>query len=251
MNQLYLIGRAPGYSLSPQLHSAACSAFNLPWEYKLLAVPEFAEAIDTLRSPGCIGANVTIPYKEECIRYLDELDPVAEQLGAVNTIVRRDKRLIGYNTDVVGLNRDLVRLGITTTGRKILILGAGGAAAAVLANLNSSATVTIVCRRQEQANDLAKRFKQAVEHIPWHTPELSEADLIFVCTPPGVWQRWSWPQKALIYNLNYLENDILHANYYSGLGMLVFQAAESFTLWSNRPAPVAAMAAAVNLPLTP
>ncbi|MGI6364903.1 MAG: shikimate dehydrogenase family protein [Bacillota bacterium] len=245
--KLGLLGRNIAYSLSPRLHHAALAAAGLDWEYRLLDTEpaNFPEAVDKLRRVPWLGANVTVPYKEAAMDLLDEIDPLAGRIGAVNTIVNRGGYLVGYNTDVTGLARDLQRLQIKVQG-EIAILGAGGAAAAVLAQtLNRDCKLKIICRRQEQGRRLAERLRVNAQVLPWEAPS-GKSDLLFNCTPPGSgWQKHA-VGSSVVYDINY--HDITRQNYHNGLGMLVFQAAESFQIWTGFDM-VLAMAAAVGLPI--
>ena len=245
--KLGLLGRNIAYSLSPRLHHAALAAAGLDWEYRLLDTEpaNFPEAVDKLRRVPWLGANVTVPYKEAAMDLLDEIDPLAGRIGAVNTIVNRGGYLVGYNTDVTGLARDLQRLQVQVRG-DIAVLGAGGAAAAVLAlTADRECRVQILCRRYEQGRRLAERLKPDAQVLPWDAPS-PKADLLFNCTPPGSgWKRHA-EASAVIYDLNY--HDRTWASCHNGLGMLVFQAAESFQIWTGFDM-VHAMAAAVGLPI--
>lgn len=242
---LGLLGQNIAYSLSPKLHRAALAAAGLDWEYRLLDIePEnLPGTMDKLRRSPWLGANVTVPYKEVVLGMLDEINPLASRVGAVNTIVNQGGYLVGYNTDVPGLARDLKRLGILVQG-DIAILGAGGAAAAVLAQtIGRDCRVKIFCRRQEQGRGLAERLKPDAQVLPWDAPP-PRADLLFNCTPPGSgWQRHV-QGSLVVYDLNYHDSH----NYHKGLGMLVFQAAESFQIWTGFDM-IRAMAAAVELPI--
>jgi len=239
-----LLGQEIGYSLSPKLHNSALAQVNLPWEYLLLDTePEnFAQVMDKLRSPQWAGANVTIPYKVKIIPYLDQLSPMAEKIGAVNTVVNCKGRLIGHNTDVPGLARDLKRLNIQLN--QVTILGAGGAAAAALW-LTKHSDVTIICRRPKQGRDLAKRLKQQAQVLPWTAQ--APAPLLINCTPPkSGWQKFA-QQAEVVYDVNYHQS-ISRRNYHNGLGMLVFQAAEAFKLWTGiDPTPIMAATAGLDL----
>lgn len=242
---VFLLGRGIGYSLSPRLQGAAAAALNLPWEYKLLDVePEdFAGALKRLSRPDCLGANVTVPYKEQAAKLCQHLDETAASLGAVNTLVNREGALWGYNTDPFGLKADLTRLGIPLGQRQVTILGAGGAAAAVL-SLFPQAEPVVVCRRREQGEDLGKRLGISVRVLPWQP--LLPQDLVFNCTPPqSPWQALV-PEAETVYDLNYQEYYTL-PTWHNGLGMLLFQGALAFQLWTGLPAPLEIMAETLDL----
>lgn len=241
-----LVGRDIGYSLSPRLHAAALAASGLNWEYSLLDTEPFHlhEVVDKLRHSQWAGVNVTVPYKQTIMALMDQIESSAAAVGAVNTIVNCRGCLTGYNTDKVGLEMDMVRLGIALDDRDIAILGAGGGASAALA-LAVNSRVTIFSRRRIQGLELAHRLNVSARVQPW-TRSLTEYDLLINCTPPGSgWQDIA-PMAKAIYDLNYHETNPPRGNYHNGLGMLVFQAAESFRLWTGYN-PVGAMAEAVGL----
>lgn len=243
-----LLGSRINYSLSPTLHNTALKAVGLDWEYSLLDTePEkLPRVVDKLRREDWAGVNVTIPYKQAVLPLLDDLDPSASSVGAVNTIVNCNGRLIGHNTDAIGLARDLERLNIQVPGKDVVIIGAGGAAAAVLAVVRDS-QVRIICRREKQGRELVQMLMTPAIVFPWETPPVT-CDLLFNCTPPGShWQKFT-PGSGVIYDLNYHEPEPPQGNYYNGLGMLVFQAAESFRLWTGFD-PITAMATAAGLRL--
>lgn len=248
--QIGLLGSNIGYSLSPRLHRAALAAADLDWDYSLLDITpvQLSSVVDKLRGPAWAGANVTRPYKKRVLSLLDEIQDSALAIGAVNTIVNCGGSLKGFNTDKDGLARDFQRLGISLEQARVAILGAGGGAAAVLA-LTERSQVSIICRRRQQGLDLAGRSMLPVRVLPW-APSGETYDLLINCTPPGSgWQEFS-PCARIIYDLNYHESCPPSANYHNGLGMLVFQAAESFRLWTGKY-PLKAMAAAAGLSLSP
>ena len=139
-----LLGRKLGHSYSPEIHA------HLGDYSYVLFEKEPEELEDFLKNGDFEGINVTMPYKQAVIPYLDELSPLAQKLGAVNTVVRRDSRIIGHNTDCYGFRSMLERSGLTVTGKKALVLGSGGAshtAVAVLAE--AGANVVVISRSGE------------------------------------------------------------------------------------------------------
>jgi shikimate dehydrogenase len=246
-NYIGLLGRDIAYSLSPKLQGAALAAAGLDWEYLLLATePEnLPAALDKLRSPCWAGANVTVPYKQAVMPFLDSLDVSGEKVGAVNTIVNKHGKLRGYNTDCIGLARDLARLGISLKDKTVAIMGAGGGAAAALA-LTGDSRVSIICQNREKGIGLVKGRGQ-VQVMPWRQAPV--CDVLINCTPPNSgWQRLT-SKAEVIYDLNYHEPTPPQGRYYNGLGMLMFQGAEAFRLWTGSAPPLTAMAAALGLNL--
>jgi shikimate dehydrogenase len=167
---LGVTGYPLGHSLSPRLHEAALLASGLTGEYRLYPVPplpagqESLEAlIDSIRDGRLDGLNVTIPHKQAVIPYLDELTPLALQIGAVNTVYRRGSCLIGDNTDAPGFLADLQKQSSRVcTPQAALVLGAGGSARAVVhALLTAGWQVTIAARRLE----MAQKIKDSLSFI--------------------------------------------------------------------------------------
>ncbi|MGP8052022.1 MAG: shikimate dehydrogenase family protein, partial [Desulfobaccales bacterium] len=125
-----ILGRPVAHSLSPEMHNAAFRELGLNAVYVAFAVTDLARALAGLRGLDIQGVSVTIPFKEEIIPLIDELDPQAARIGAVNTLVNRDGLLTGFNTDWLGALRAL-RARTSLSGEHVLILGAGGAARAI------------------------------------------------------------------------------------------------------------------------
>ncbi len=139
-----LLGRKLGHSYSPQIHSHLGD-----YSYGIFE-KEPDDLEDFLRNGDFTGLNVTIPYKKAVIPYLDELSPIAKRLGAVNTIVRRDGKLIGHNTDYYGFQSMVWRSGIAVAGKKVLVLGSGGASNTAVTVLQElGANVVVISRSGE------------------------------------------------------------------------------------------------------
>lgn len=157
---LGLLGHPVRHSLSPRLHNAAFRHQALDLVYLAFDVPpeRLPAAIAGVKALGMLGVNLTVPHKEAAIPLLDEIDPLALQVGAVNTVVNRDGALHGYNTDVSGFAAALASvLPGDTAGRRCLVLGAGGAARAVVAALvDQGAAVFVHNRTQSRAVDLCR-----------------------------------------------------------------------------------------------
>lgn len=150
-----LIGDPVEHTMSPAMHNAAYRQMGLDYVYIPFRVraEELGKAIDGMRAFNIRGLNVTIPHKVAVIPFLDKLDPLAEKIGAVNTIVNDNGVLTGYNTDATGFLRALMEQGIEPRGKKALILGAGGASRAVsLILADSGAERLIILNRAEELN---------------------------------------------------------------------------------------------------
>src|SRR5437588_3645713 len=181
MAQVWLIGRPVAHSLSPSMHNAAFAKLGLPHRYetKETADDQLAATLDRLRRDDILGANVTIPHKESVLRLLDEIDDEARRIGAVNTIVSRGARLIGYNTDKYGFEKavELTRNplwpseGFPFADDDILIVGAGGAArACALALLERGNDVDLANRDPARAEAVARSIEVDGRHprvVPW------------------------------------------------------------------------------------
>ena len=278
---LGIIGFPIGHSISPVFQQAALDYCAAPFRYRAYNVhPEdIAAFVAELRMPGILGINVTVPHKESVIPFLDDIDDWAAEAGAVNTIVHRNGRLIGYNTDGYGFLRALREgAGFQPPGRRALILGAGGAARGVVLALarEKAAHLTIANRTARRAATLARLAQArgvpaaalplpaAASSDPALAAAAGQADLIVNCTTIGMahgpqsdgvplpWQ--IIPPHALVYDLVYnppqtrLLDEAARAGIATlgGIEMLVYQGAASFELWLEQPAPVAAMLAAAT-----
>lgn len=278
---LGIIGYPIEHSISPRFQQAALDYCAVAATYRAypVAPAEVAEFVAGLRRPGVRGINVTVPHKEAVIPLLDEVDDWAAAAGAVNTIVHRQGRLTGYNTDGYGFLRALQEgAGFSPQGRRTLILGAGGAARGVVLALARAGAgpLTIANRTPQRAEGLAQLARGrgiTAQTIPLYdaalTAAAAAAELIVNCTTIGMTHgpaaggtplpRPAIPPGALVYDLVYnpLETRLLReaaqagAATLGGLPMLVYQGAASFELWLERPAPVAAMLAAATAAMSP
>jgi shikimate dehydrogenase len=259
-----VIGWPLDHTLSPVIHNAALRALDLDWIYLAWPVPPemLKAAVDGLRALGAMGANVTMPHKEAVVASLDGLSGDARTLRAVNTIQRIGTRLIGHNTDVDGFRSFLISdAGLDASGKRAVVLGAGGAARAVVAALTSLAaeSVAVVARRPEQGALLAELGEGRARAHPWAEGAAlaSQADLIVNATPLGVAGEDAIPSARFttgqaVVDLVYARpaTPLLEsarsggAEAWGGLGMLVHQAAASIRIWTGQRAPIEAMSAA-------
>ncbi len=157
--QLCIIGAPADHSFSPKMHNYISKAMNKDYVYTAFNVPpeKLEDAIKGVRAFSIAGLNVTAPHKKEVMQYLDEISPQAQTLGAVNTIVNRNGRLIGYNTDAEGFYMALDRAGIKISGSNMLVIGAGGVVKPTLMRLihEDPSSVTLVNRTKDKACRLA------------------------------------------------------------------------------------------------
>ncbi|MGI6357380.1 MAG: shikimate dehydrogenase family protein [Bacillota bacterium] len=162
-----LVGYPLNYSLSPAIHQAAYSALGMEAAYLLwpTAPERLAGRVEALRRQAdVVGWNVTVPHKSAIIPLLDDLAPSAQALGAVNTVVKSQGRLVGHNTDLSGFCRSLVQAGVAVAGRKALVLGAGGAARAVCHGLLALAgdKLYLINRTLDRALRLQRELQEAI-----------------------------------------------------------------------------------------
>ena len=237
-----LLGHRIAYSASPAMQNAAFRAAGLAdWSYELfdVAPEDLGAAVAALRLPGRGGANVTIPHKLAVIPLLDDLDVVAERVGAVNHIRREGDRLVGGNTDVAGIRAALDEVG--WDGGRALVLGRGGSAKAALVALEGSEVISVTRDDWDRRGALSR-----------------ESDLVVNCTPVGrdgeaVIRPADLPRKALI-DLVYVRGGtpVVASSRAAGLAVadgwsvLLAQGAASFTGWTSVPAPLAAMRQALT-----
>jgi len=270
-----IIGYPVEHSLSPKMHRAAFAILGLNWDYSLLPVApdEVQEAIQMIRREGWRGINVTVPHKQAVIPVLDGVTIHADIIGAVNTIVNENNCLVGHNTDWIGFLEALQEAEFDPQNCRAVLLGAGGAARAVLyALLQSGATVSIANRDSRKAEALALEFSI---HFDRDIPVLSlqdeaglqtalnDATLLVNSTSVGMSPHptadplpasITIPPHLTVYDLVYnpRETQLLKraraagATGIDGLGMLVHQGAEAFRLWTGRDAPIAVMRQAIE-----
>jgi len=258
-----LIGYPLGHSLSPFMHNAAFKALEVDATYELFPLKEeeldeFFRKLKEKDSP-IFGLNVTVPYKEKVIKYIDGLNPYAQKVSAVNTIViGKDRKLIGYNTDGPGFLAHLAEVGFLTDKKRVAMLGAGGAARAVLSALcmipERPQQIKIYDIEHEKAEqlvlDLQKSVNgnilEAVMSIDDLNVEL--ADLLINATPVGMKttdiplvDQGSLHTNLCVYDLIYnpVQTTLLKmaqekgAKVSNGLGMLFYQGVLSFQHWAG------------------
>lgn len=254
-----LFGDPVAQSLSPLMHRSAFAEMGLSASYTAYRAKEAAEVVRQIRESGIRGASITIPLKETVMALLDEMDANAAAIGAVNTIINRDGRLAGYNTDGPGLARDLEDW-IGIRGKTFVILGAGGAArAAVFTLIQGGGTAIVVNRTVERAAALAGSFG-----CRWGLPaeiDRLEADCLINTTPLGMFPDTDrtplkdqflvrFPRVMdMIYNpvrtRLLREAEAAGCAVRSGVGMFVHQGADQIRLWTGLEPPRERMRATV------
>ncbi len=266
-----LIGHPLQHSISPVFQQAAFDycQLNVRYEKWGTKMSHLKTTVDRLRQSSILGANVTIPHKEAVVPLLDELDELAARIGAVNTVVNRGGRLVGYNTDAHGFMMALRQEGgFEPRGKDVFLMGAGGAARSVGFALAEAGVkrLTIANRTPERAEGLAGSIRSKtgpdieISTLTWEELESGKAllssDLLVNCTSMGMKHgpmesntpmgAGSIPKAALVYDLIYnpIETPLLReakkagAGVLGGLAMLVYQGAASFEIWVARKAPV-------------
>jgi len=259
-----IIGHPLSHSLSPAMHESAFLACGIPGRY--LTFPVRGDELETFLQVAVEvemrGFNVTIPHKESIVPLLDRLDPTAEAVRAVNTVVLEGGDAIGYNTDVHGIVMALKEHGVEVKGRKALVLGAGGAARAACAALaGQGARITVANRTRAKAESLAQRFKN-IHAVPVEDAQRESFDLVINCTPLGM---KGFPDELPISPVIFHEGQFVMDTIYNppltrllqeaqkrgaqianGESMLVHQALRSFEIWTGKVPPAESMARALR-----
>ncbi|MGP1924655.1 MAG: shikimate dehydrogenase [Arsenophonus sp. NEOnobi-MAG3] len=255
MEEFAIFGNPVVHSKSPLIHKLFTEQTSIKYEYGKVLVPlnKFKEKLDNFFYQGGRGANITLPFKELAYHNVDELTENAQICGSVNTIKKLDNhRLLGDNTDGIGLVLDLERLRFIEKGMHILVIGAGGAARGVMASiLNYGCRITITNRTFSKADELAKRFAGIghINSLMLESIHSAEYDLVINATSSGITKEVPsispniFRQNVFCYDMFYRLNETpfltLAKNhgvlkYADGFGMLVGQAAFSFKLWHGK-----------------
>ena len=269
-----VIGDPIEHTLSPIMHNAAFEALKLDYVFLAFKVKpaEVGNAISGMRALAIHGLNVTMPHKNAVIKYLDEVDPAGKAIASANTILNKDGRLLGFNTDGIGALNALEQNGVELRGKKVLLLGAGGAAKAIAYTLSQEVDELVILNRTpksatELANLLKQKFKKKInagELSPSTVKvNLADSDVLINATSVGmkpnanqtpVAPEWLKPDLAVM-DIVYdpLETRLAKdakaagAKVVSGVEMLIYQGAASFEIWTACKAPVEVMRkAAIN-----
>lgn len=271
-----LIGHPVEGSLSPAMHNAAFKSMNIDAIYVQVDVMEknLADAMNGIRAMEIAGFNVTIPHKIRVMEFLDELDSSAKSTGAVNTVVNRRGKLVGFNTDGEGALRALKPVAESFRGKRVVLLGAGGGARGIAMSLaKAGAELTISNRTAGRAKVLASivrnETKSKVSVVPIQKPSLKRAmkgaDILINATSVGMSPDVDRTLvTADMMHKGLIVNDIVYkplptkllkearkagAKTVGGLGMLVNQGALSFEIWTGKKAPIKVMEEAAKMEL--
>lgn len=267
-----LIGYPARYSLSPQLHEIAYRAIDFDARYLVFPVkPEdLKDAIAGARALGIVGLSVTVPHKQAVIKHLDELSTNARAIGAVNTVVNQDGELVGHNTDATGFIAGLRSDGFDPSGRSVAVIGAGGAARAVVVGLCSQgvAQLTIAGRTRANVDALVELSTQAgaKNSRAGNNDDIASADLIVNTTPVGMADSPGLPFNPELISSDQFVSDLIYApletkllqaakakgaRTANGISMLVHQARDQVVLFTGKTPPIETMIAGLPSDMHP
>lgn len=259
-----VIGNPVAHSLSPRMHNAAFEATGHDGVYLAFEVEDVSAAVKGIRALGIRGVSVTIPYKVTVMSLLDAIDETARKIGAVNTIVNQNGMLVGYNTDCDGAVAALMEKS-EVNEKRVLIVGAGGAARAIGFGLSDKGALVTLCNRtKDKAQRLARELKASfcpledIEDNKWDiivnttsvgmTPNIDNMSIPEILIRPG--------QVVMDIVYNPLETLLLKKAAQAGCitvdgaAMFIHQGAAQFELWTGRKAPLSVMSETVRKALT-
>lgn len=268
-----IFGDPIDHTLSPRMHNAAYAALGLDYVYVPFRPPgrRLGAALAALPDLGVVGCNVTVPYKQKVVKHLSRISKTARAIGAVNTVVCEGRRLIGDNTDAEGFTKSLVAAGVRPRGKRVLVIGAGGSARAVVHALTAGGAESIVL-----ANRTVSKARRLLAEVapdnatarPGRLDLLTDRDflasreLVVNCTSVGLeggafvdYTVAATPADCLHFDLAYGRKPTAFLRAASrrrrptvdGRHMLVHQGAAAFRLFTGRRAPVDVMLEAVGL----
>ena len=263
-----VIGDPIEHTLSPTIHNAAFNHLQLDFEFLAFRVKaaDLENAIRGMRGLGIHGLNVTMPHKSTVIGYLDEVDSKVTFLGSANTIMNKDGKLSGFNTDGVGALKALRENGVVLSEKKVLLLGAGGAAKSIALSLGKEVgELAILNRAAEKAKEIAETLGRLFDKkvvggslsSDTIAQNLRDSDILINATSGGMkpnlsqslvapqWLKSDLVVMDIVYNPveTKLAKDAkaAGAQLISGVEMLIYQGAASFELWTGRLAPIEIM----------
>lgn len=267
-----ILGKPVRHSLSPVIHNTAFSKSGINAVYLAFEPDSIEGGISSIRSLAIKGASVTIPFKIEAMKYLDEIDPLAKKIGSINTIHNIDGKLTGYNTDGYGAVKALANNNINIQNSRVMIIGNGGSARAIAFTLlEQNACAIIAGRNPEKIKNLASDLNNSYSNVESiklneiNKEYMSDIDIIINTTPLGM-----APGTDVIP----IDPEIIHGNHavfdivYSpditrlldtamskgcrtvrGIEMLINQGIKQFEIWTGMHAPLKEITEAVNLQL--
>jgi shikimate dehydrogenase len=254
-----LFGYPVEHTLSPAMHNAAFKALDLNYCYvPFLVQPDYLEdAVKAIKALNIRGVNITVPHKERVIKFLDEIDEEASFIGAVNTIVNSDGKLIGYNTDGRGFIQSLLERGILVEDNDILIIGAGGASRAISYYLSQKGrTLYIYNRSKDRAKRLVQDLKKIRNNVSFieDISSIERFHIIINATPLGLKKDDPLPFDISLLRQDQTVGDLIYKKTrlieeaskkgcitIDGTGMLLWQGIFAFELWTGKKPQVEVM----------
>lgn len=245
-----VIGNPVEHSKSPLIHNIALKEHKINGVYLAFKIENIENAIMSMKELNISGYSVTIPHKINIIKYLDEIDPLAKKIGAVNTVKNKNGKLIGHNTDMIGAINALKEK-TKIKSKKVYVVGSGGAARAIVCGLKEEkANVTIFARDMNQAKELASDFNSNVNTLDNIN---SDFDILINTTPVGMYPKINEsPVDKKLFKKNQVVMDIIFnpmetkllkdakkngAKVISGIEMFLNQGYEQFRIWNNNSEP--------------
>lgn len=257
MYEVYgIIGDPVSHSLSPVMHNIAFKELGIKAVYGAFRVKphDLAKAVEGIKALNIKGLSVTIPHKETIIEYLDETDLVAQEIGAVNTVVNKEGILIGYNTDWIGVIKAFEVKNIDLKNKKVVLIGAGGASKAIIYALLKKEVkeIEVYNRTFEKAKILEAKFNILAK--PWRELKNAYGDIIIQGTSVGL-KSWESPVQEEVISRFKIAMDIVYfplktkfltlaekyAQIIDGLQILLYQGIEQFKIWTGILPPIEIM----------
>jgi len=249
MKKYLVIGNPIKHSLSPKLHNYWLKENNIDalYDKKELKENDIPEILEQVKRDKINGINVTVPFKKSVISFLDQLSPLAKEVESVNTIFKKDNKVFGDNTDVVGFEKGLKHINYSVKNKKVFILGAGGVVPSIILALKrlGAVKITLSNRTKEKAEDLKKIFPY-LEIINWG--ENTDFDMIINATSLGLKKEDKIDlnfnkigKNKLFYDVIYnpsktnflLKGEELGNKIENGKMMFIYQAQMAFKIWHN------------------
>ncbi len=264
-----IFGNPVKHTLSPVMHNASFKKLGMDSFFTAFEVGNIKNAISAMKSLNIRGASVTIPFKIQAAKYVDKLDPLARQIGSINTLLNKNGKIYGYNTDGIGALEALKKNKVKIKGSRILLLGNGGSARAIAFTLLAKgADITIAGRNKKNIlkliNDIKKKYKN-IDYILMNKIDkdyMNNINVIINSTPVGMTPDVdNIPidpglilKKHAVFDIVYSPHNtkLLKAakskgcKIVHGIEMLLNQGAKQFEIWTGRKAPLPAMQKAVT-----
>uniref|UniRef100_A0A7C4VS43 Shikimate dehydrogenase (NADP(+)) n=1 Tax=Desulfatirhabdium butyrativorans TaxID=340467 RepID=A0A7C4VS43_9BACT len=256
-----VFGNPVEHSMSPAVFNAAFESLGISSVYLGFRVTDIRSGMDAVRGLGIHGVSITVPHKETVIPYLDEIDPLAARIGAVNTVIHRDGKLLGFNTDASGAIEAL-RAAADPAGASVLLIGAGGAARAVgTALVEEGALVAVTNRHEERGLGLCRDLSGS-RWVPLDRIDREGFDIVIQTTPVGMWPHFGEsPVSPSLFREGMVAMDIVYVpeetrflqearacgcRIVFGTEMFLNQAAAQFRLFTGQEAPIDTMRLALR-----